>query len=50
MNTATKISVEEMATATNNIIVNTMAVICGLSLVIFACMATNGLDMSVGFF
>jgi ribose/xylose/arabinose/galactoside ABC-type transport system permease subunit len=27
-----------------------LAVICGLGLVMFACMATNGLDLSVGFF
>jgi hypothetical protein len=25
-------------------------VMCGLALVVFACMATNGLDMSAGFF
>jgi len=27
-----------------------MSVMCGLALVVFACMATNGLDMSAGFF
>ena len=27
-----------------------LAIICGLRLVVFICMATSGLDMSVGFF
>jgi hypothetical protein len=27
-----------------------LAVICGLGLVVLICMATSGLDMSVGFF
>ena len=31
-------------------VVNLMAVICGLGLVVFLCMATAGLDMSAGFF
>jgi hypothetical protein len=36
--------------AATNLIVNLMAVICGLGLVAFVCMATSGLDMSAGFF
>jgi hypothetical protein len=36
--------------ATDNVLVNVMAVICGLALLVFACMATSGLDMSAGFF
>ena len=50
MNTVAKISTEAMPAAANNLIVNAMAVICGLGLLVFACMATSGLDMSVGFF
>jgi ribose/xylose/arabinose/galactoside ABC-type transport system permease subunit len=49
MDTATKISVESAATA-NDVLANAMAIICGLGLVMLACMATNGLDLSVGFF
>ena len=33
-----------------NLIINVMAVMCGLALVVLACMATSGLDMSPGFF
>jgi hypothetical protein len=29
---------------------NAIAVICGLGVLVFVCMATDGLDMSVGFF
>jgi len=29
---------------------NVIAIICGLGVVVFACLATSGLDMSVGFF
>ena len=31
-------------------ILNTIAVICGLGVVVLVCLATDGLDMSVGFF
>jgi hypothetical protein len=30
--------------------VNVIAMICGLGIVVFVCLATSGLDMSVGFF
>jgi hypothetical protein len=50
MDNVAKISAEVIPAATNNLIVNAMAVICGLVLVVFACVVTNGLDMSVGFF
>ena len=50
MNTVAKISTEAMAVSANSLITNMMAVICGLGLVVFACVATNGLDTSVGFF
>jgi hypothetical protein len=29
---------------------NLIAMICGLGIVVFVCLATSGLDMSVGFF
>jgi hypothetical protein len=29
---------------------NLIAIICGLGVVVFVCLATSGLDMSVGFF
>jgi hypothetical protein len=50
MDSAAKTSAQVIPAATNNLIVNVMAVICGLGLIVFACMVTNGLDMSVGFF
>ena len=50
MESVTKISAEAVPAVNNNLIVNAMAVICGLALVVFACMATDGLDMSAGFF
>ena len=50
MESVTKISAEAVPAAANNLIINAMAVICGLGLVVFACIATNGLDMSAGFF
>ena len=50
MDNIAKISAEAVPAVANNLIVNVMAVICGLALVVFACMATSGLDMSAGFF
>jgi hypothetical protein len=50
MDSATKISDEAVPAAADKLIVNVMAVMCGLALVVFACMATSGLDMSPGFF
>ena len=50
MDSVTKISTEAVPAAVNNFIINVAAVMCGLALVVFACMATNGLDMSPGFF
>ena len=48
-------SIADNSIADNNQVAATLtrdmlAVICGLGLVVFACMATNGLDMSVGLF
>jgi hypothetical protein len=50
MDSATRISAEPAPAAANNVVVNVLAVMCGLALVIFSCVATNGLDMSAGFF
>jgi hypothetical protein len=50
MDNVAKISAEAVPSMANNVMVNAMAVICGLALVVFACMATSGLDMSAGFF
>jgi hypothetical protein len=33
-----------------NYALNLIAIICGLGVVVFVCLATSGLDMSVGFF
>ena len=33
-----------------NVIINAVAVTCGLALVVLACVATSGLDLSAGFF
>jgi hypothetical protein len=37
-------------TQTNVHTLNVIAIICGLGVVMFVCLATSGLDMSVGFF
>ena len=37
-------------TQTNVYTLNVIAIICGLGVVVFVCLATSGLDMSVGFF
>jgi hypothetical protein len=50
MDSVTKISNEAAPAAIDKLIINVMAVMCGLALVVFACMATSGLDMSPGFF
>jgi hypothetical protein len=50
MNSVVKASTEAVSAAANNLIINVVAVMCGLGLVVFACMATSGLDMSAGFF
>jgi hypothetical protein len=50
MDSVTKISAQPAPSMASNAIVNVMAVICGLAVLVFACMATSGLDMSPGFF
>lgn len=46
----TKISAEATPSMVNDAAVNVLAVMCGLAVLVFACMATSGLDMSPGFF
>lgn len=50
MDSVRKASPEAASADANILIINVMAVMCGLALVIFACVATSGLDMSPGFF
>jgi hypothetical protein len=50
MDSVTKISAEDIATSTGDVMVTAMAIACGLALDVFACMVTSGLDMSAGFF
>jgi hypothetical protein len=50
MNNVTKIAAEDVSVARNNLMINVLAVMCGLGIVVFACMATSGLDMSAGLF
>ena len=50
MDSITKISSEAVPSTANSVVVNVLAVICGLAVVVMACLATNGLDMSAGFF
>ena len=50
MDSVTKITAESAPSTANKHMVNVMAVICGLAVLVFACMATSGLDMSPGFF
>ena len=50
MDSVTKISAEAVPSTDTKLIINVMAIMCGLALVVLACMATSGLDMSPGFF
>ena len=50
MDSVTEISAEAAPSMASNVIVNVMAVMCGLALVVFACMVTSGVDTSAGFF
>jgi hypothetical protein len=50
MDTVTKISSEAVPSEANNLFITALAVTCGLALVVCVCIATNGLDMSPGFF
>jgi hypothetical protein len=50
MNAIPEVLREVVPETPTNFILNMIAVICGLGVVIAVCVATSGLDMSVGFF
>ena len=51
MNAISEVSTPAVSeTRTNVYVLNVIAIICGLGVVMFVCLATSGLDMSVGFF
>jgi hypothetical protein len=50
MHTIPEVSTRAVPEAETSFVVSLMAVICGLGLIVFLCMATAGLDMSAGFF
>jgi hypothetical protein len=50
MNAISEVFTRAVSEAQANYILNAIAVICGLGVVVFVCLATDGLDMSVGFF
>ena len=50
MNAIPEISTQAVPETHINYAVNVFAMICGLGIVMAVCMATYGLDMSVGFF
>jgi hypothetical protein len=43
-------SAEAVAMSTRNVMVTALAIACGLAVVVFASVATSGLDMSAGLF
>ena len=50
MDNVTKMSAAVVASSTSHVMATAAAIMCGLALVVFACMATSGLDMSAGLF
>jgi hypothetical protein len=50
MNAISEVSAPVVSQAKTNYIMNAIAVICGLGVLVLLCLATDGLDMSVGFF
>jgi hypothetical protein len=50
MNTIPDVSVLAVPKTLTNYAVSMIAMICGLGIAVWICMATSGLDMSVGFF
>jgi hypothetical protein len=50
MNAIPEVLTRHVPETPTNYIMNVLAVICGLGLVVAVCVATNGLDMSAGFF
>jgi len=50
MNAIPDVSVPAVPETPTGYAVSAIAMICGLGIVVWICMATSGLDMSVGFF
>ncbi len=50
MNAISEVSTQAVSETQTSYIMRALAVICGLGVVVFVCMATSGLDMSAGFF
>jgi hypothetical protein len=50
MNAIPEVLTQAVPETPTNYLMNVFAVICGLGLVVAVCVATSGLDMSVGFF
>jgi hypothetical protein len=50
MNAIPEVSTQVVPEKKINYVVNVIAMMCGLGIVVAACVATSGLDMSVGFF
>ena len=50
MNAISEVYKQAASKTQTTYILNTIAVICGLGVVVLVCLATDGLDMSVGLF
>jgi hypothetical protein len=50
MKTISGLSTQTAPETQANFTLNLIAIICGLGVVVFVCLATSGLDMSIGFF
>ena len=50
MNEISEVSTRAVPETQINYAMNVIAMICGLGIVVCVCLATSGLDMSVGFF
>jgi H+/gluconate symporter-like permease len=50
MNTIPEVLTPAVVEQQANTILDVLAIVCGLGAVMAACMATSGLDMSLGFF
>ena len=50
MNAISEVSTLAISEVQTNYLRNAIAVICGLGVLALACLATDGLDISVGFF
>lgn len=51
MNVISEVSTRAVSeTQTNVNVLNVIGIVCGLAVVVLACLATSGLDLSAGFF